>query len=145
MGKFITELEVKQVSEATATENAIWELTEPLIYESNKLGMVIVDRGVKTNFASVPRLPYFFLFAGGRNNAPAVLHDRLYGDEHNTGRGLRVNRLQADNLIFEATLDTLPSEGYSVKSIVMRILSYPLAAISWLSVRACGWYYWKNN
>lgn len=144
MGKFVTELKVKQVSEATSSEGAIWELTDPLIYISNKLGMIIVDEGIKTNFSSVPRVPILYLASGGRNNAPAALHDVLYSKAHDTGRSLIVTRLQADNLFFEAILDSLPTEGYSLRSIVMRILSYPLAAASWLFVRVCGWYYWAR-
>lgn len=142
MGKFITELQVKQVSEATYKDNAIWELTEPLIYESDKIGLVIVKRGVRTNFSSVPRVPLLFLFAGGRYNTPAALHDKLYDRNHQTGACLTVTRLQADNLIFESILDSLPTEGYSLRSILMRILSYPLASISWLFVRCFGWRYW---
>lgn len=144
MGKFVTELKVKQVSEATYKDNAIWELTDPLIYQSEKIGMVIVDSGVKTNFTTVPRVPVLYLFAGGRNNSPGALHDKLYSKGHDTGRSLIVTRLQADNLLFEATVDSFPYDGYSLKSIVMRILSYPLAAISWLFVRCFGWAYWQK-
>ena len=143
MGKFITELKVKQVSEATYKDNAIWELTDPLIYQSEKIGMVIVDSGKKTNFTTVPRVPVLYLFAGGRNNAPGALHDELYSKGHDTGRSLIVTRLQADNLLFESTVDSFPYDGYSLKSIFMRILSYPLAAVSWLFVRLFGWAYWR--
>lgn len=143
MGKFITPLKVEQVSEATATKNALWKLTEPLIYQSSKLGLVIVDRDKITDFASVPRLPISYLLAGGRSNAPGVLHDGLYDPEHETGRGLKVTRLQADNLIFEATLDSFPVEGYSVKSILKRQLVYLLAGVTWLGVRFFGWLYWE--
>lgn len=137
MGKYITPMIAQQISEN------LWEIKEPLIYKSNKLGFVIADTGTRTNFATVPRLPIFYLVAGGKNNPPAVLHDKLHEKEHTTGAGLKVTRLQADNLYFEAILDWIPVEGYSLKSIAMRVLSYALAAISWLFVRACGWYFWK--
>jgi len=142
MGKFITQLRVEQVSEATSMKPAIWRLTEPLIYESSKLGLIIVDRGIETDFASIPRIPIAYLIAGGRNNAAATLHDNLYGT-HNTGRDFPVTRLQSDNLIFEATLDSFPSEGYSLKSIIMRPAAYFLGGVQWAFVRCFGWAFWK--
>lgn len=142
MGRFITPLRVEQVSEATLTKNAVWRLTEPLIYESDKIGLVIVDRDTVTDFATVPRLPISYFLAGGRSNSPAVLHDHLYGQK-NTGRCKQISRLQADNLIFEAILDSLPDDGYSVKSILRRQLVYVLAGLTWLGVRSFGWMYWK--
>lgn len=143
MGKFHTPLRVEQVSEATATQPAIWKHLEPLIYESGKLGIVIVDRDKLTDFASVPRLPFSYSLFGGRSNAPAALHDRLYDPEHDTGRGVKVTRLQADNLIFEATVDSIPIEGYSFKSILKRVVIYVLAGMIWAGVRLFGWSYWK--
>lgn len=143
MGKFITTLKVEQVSEATGSKNALWRITEPLIYESDKLGMIIVDRGTLTDFASVPRLPITYLLAGGKSNAPGVLHDNLYGT-HNTGRDREVSRLQSDNIIFEAILDAYSPEGYSIKSILMRRFVYLLAGATWLGVRLFGWRFWKG-
>lgn len=143
MGKFHTPLRVEQVSEATSNAPSIWKFLEPLIYESSKLGLVIVDRNELTNFASVPRLPFSYWLFGGRNNAPSALHDNLYGPDHDTGRGVKVTRLQADNLIFEAILDSLPDEGYSIKSIMRRQAAYLLAGATWLGVRLFGWMYWK--
>lgn len=142
MGKFLTPLKVEQISESTGTKNALWRLTEPLIYESDKLGLVIVDRGTVTDFASVPRLPISYWLAGGRNNAPAVLHDNLYG-KRDTGRCRKVTRLEADNLIFEAILDSYEPDGYSIKSIMKRRLVYALAGATWFGVRLFGWMYWK--
>lgn len=130
MGKFITELKAKQISEGTYKSNAIWELTDHLIYDSNSLGLVIVDCGTKTDFSSVPRLPILYLFANGMNNAPTALHDKLYSEGHDTGRLLNVTRLQADNLLFEASIN-----GF---------MSYPLAAVSWIFVRCFGWWYWRR-
>lgn len=143
MGKFLTPLRVEQVSEATATEPAVWRLTEPLIYESCKLGLIIVDKGTLTNFASVPRLPLSYWLFGGRSNAPAALHDPLYGPEHDTGRGIKVNRLQADNLLFESTVDSMPVDGYSLESIIKRQLVYAMAGCIWIGVRLFGWRHWK--
>lgn len=127
MGKFITPLRVEQVSEATEHGNSIWKLLDPLIYQSDRLGLVIVDSGTQSDFASVPRLPISFLFAGGRSNAPAVLHDDLYNKK-------TVTRLQADNLIFESIVDSLPNN---------KMLAYAVAGVTWLSVRLFGWAYWR--
>lgn len=135
MGKWITELKTVQINEN------LHELTEPLIYISSKIGMVIVDAGTRTDFASVPRIPIAYLIAGGRTNAAATLHDSLYG-KHNTGRCKEVTRLQSDNLIFEATLDSLPSEGYSLKSILMRPAAYFLGGVQWVFVRLFGGSHW---
>ena len=101
-----------------------------------------MDARTKTDFASVPRIPIAYLIAGGRANASATLHDNLYGT-HNTGRGKEVTRLQADNLIFEATLDSFPSEGYSLKSIIMRPAVYFLGVVQWVFVRVFGWSHWR--
>ncbi len=120
---------MKQVNEKQ------WILLEPLIYRSSKLGLIAVDQGLQTDFASVPRIPIAYLVAGGRANSSATLHDYLYETHQFT-------RLQADNLIFEATLDSLPSEGYSLKSILMRPAAYFLGGVQWLFVRCFGWRYW---
>lgn len=112
-----------------------WELTEPLIYRSNKIGLIAVDQGLQTDFASVPRIPLAYLIAGGRTNASAALHDYLYETHQFT-------RLQADNLIFEATLDSLPVEGYSLRSILIRPAAYFLGSVQWVFVRAFGVSHW---
>lgn len=144
MGKFHTPLRVEQISEATSIAPAVWKFSDPLIYESSKLGIVIVDRNELTNFASVPRLPFAYWLMGGRSNAPAGLHDKLYGPEHDTGRGKIVTRMQADNLIFEATVDSLEIKGYSLKSIIMNLAVYVVAGLTWVGVRSFGWLYWEK-
>ena len=129
MGKWITELKVKQIDEKH------WELIDPLVYRSDKIGLIAVDQGLITDFASVPRIPIAYLIAGGRANASATLHDYLYTTH-------QVSRLKADNLIFEATLDSFPSDGYSLKSILMRPAAYFLGSVQWVFVRAFGWRFW---
>ena len=127
MGKFVTSLKAEQIDEN------YWILTEPLVYRSDKLGFIIADQGTKTNFASVPRLPVFWLFAGGKNNPPAALHDRGYEEK-------KFTRLQYDNMFFQAIIDWI-DKIYG--SVFMRVIAYPLAAVSWLFVRVFGWNYWK--
>lgn len=72
MAEFKTELVVKAVDDET------WKLTEDLVYESGIVGLVIVRHGFITDFASVPRLPLAYLFAGNTAHEAAVIHDYLY-------------------------------------------------------------------
>lgn len=57
---------------------AVWELLEPLFFESDQFGDLIVPPTFRTNYASVPRLPLVFLLAGDRSYKEAALHDFLY-------------------------------------------------------------------
>lgn len=68
---FKTELCCKQITDD------IWELTEPLVYESAH-GTFTVPVGFRTDFASVPRAPIAWWFCGGNGEAAAVVHDWLY-------------------------------------------------------------------
>lgn len=59
--------------------DAMWILTEPLVYESVTLGRVLtVPAGFKTDLASVPRVPILYTLAGGTSDEAAVVHDYLY-------------------------------------------------------------------
>lgn len=58
---------------------SFWILNQPLFYESAHLNAVIrVPTGFKTDFASVPRIPFIFSFFGDRAHHEAVIHDYLY-------------------------------------------------------------------
>jgi hypothetical protein len=61
-----------------AAGRAQWELTAPLMFESERFGTLIVPPTFRTNYASVPRLPLVFLLAGDRSHKEAALHDWLY-------------------------------------------------------------------
>jgi hypothetical protein len=76
---------------------AVWELLDPLFFESDQFDDIIVPPTFRTNFASVPRLPLIFLLAGDRAHKEATLHDYEY-----TVR--RRPREQADALFLEALL-----------------------------------------
>ena len=84
MGKFITQLEMKQIQEATPSRKAVYELTNDLIYYSYTLKCLIhVPKGFKTDLASVPRwLIFAYSLFGNLGNAAAVLHDFLYSLPH---------------------------------------------------------------
>lgn len=54
----------------------LWRLTREFRFDSRLLGArLIVDPGLVTDLASVPRFPGAYLVAGGFGQGPAVLHD----------------------------------------------------------------------
>lgn len=75
--RFLTEL---WASRTTLQKNHVaggWRVEQPLIYDSLICGLVTVPKGFETDFASVPRLPFMFVFFGDRVHAAAVIHDYL--------------------------------------------------------------------
>jgi hypothetical protein len=73
---FLSPLCVEQISE---DGNGIWQLRDPLRYASALLnGIISAEKGFVTDFASVPRLPFAWMLAGGVANRAAVIHDLLY-------------------------------------------------------------------
>lgn len=94
-------------------------LTQDFVYSSDHLGrLVTVPAGFKTDYASVPRLPFAYLLFGGRAQWAAVIHDYLY-------RTASVPRADADATFLEAmTVSNLPAWQ-----------RYPM----WAAVRAFGW------
>lgn len=115
--KFLTPLAVIQVTETD------WRLETPLVYWSEMLDrQLVVPSGFITDFASVPRLPFIYWFAGGATEAPAVLHDWFYRTCNE-----EVTREQADALLYEAIV----ARGYS------RLRGW----LMWAGVRVGG--YWS--
>ena len=53
-------------------------LFEPLVYDSDLVGQIVVPTGFQTDFASVPRLPLVYRAWGDRAHREAVIHDYLY-------------------------------------------------------------------
>lgn len=113
--QFLTTLRVEEIDETN------WRLTAPLHYHSAILGAVIVvPEGFITDFASVPRLPFLYWFAGDTARKAAVIHDWLY--RTNT---VKMDRAQADAIFAEA----IESLGYwKARSWFM-----------WAGVRMGGW------
>lgn len=116
MAKFLSQLEVEYIDAATR------RLTKPLVYQSDILGeCVIVPKGFKTNFASVPRfLPLAYALFGDTAHRAAALHDWLYSEECSG-----VARADADAVFLEA----MQSEK----------MSWWRRGAMWLGVRALGW------
>lgn len=77
----------------------VWRLLEPLVHWDRQGRVWTVPANFETDLASVPRLPLAYWLAGGRGNAPAVVHDWMY-------RALPVTKLEADRLFFEGLEDT---------------------------------------
>lgn len=70
--------------------------------------LVVVPEGYETDFASVPRLPFAYLVAGGRAPKSATLHDFLYS--------IRAGREYADDVFLAA----MKAEG--VGPIIRRLM-----------------------
>jgi hypothetical protein len=79
MSRFVSRLAAMNIDPDFAGGRGLWELTEPLVYESDVALMTItVHTGFKTDFASVLRLPVIYLLFGDKAHAPATVHDYLY-------------------------------------------------------------------
>lgn len=79
MSQFLTGLSVRLVSIPAGGGRGLWELTSPLMYQSDVAGATIaVPRGFHTDFASVPRIPIAYMLAGNTAHDAAVVHDYLY-------------------------------------------------------------------
>ena len=116
MAKFLTELVAKKI------DRKFWELTAPLVYDSDLLGLTMtIDTGFKTDFASIPRAPLAYWLVGGMAEASATVHDKLYQIQTCT-------RKEADDVMLEA----MKAEGIERWR---RNLIYA-------GVRAGGWYTW---
>ena len=72
MSKFLTTLKVESITDD------IWRLIEPLEYDSDILGKIIVPARFYSDLASVPRIPIVFDLWGKRSHYEAVIHDYLY-------------------------------------------------------------------
>lgn len=73
MGKFLTELETRQLDD----KNSV--LLKPLQYRSEILGGILeVETGFISDGSSTPRVPFIYAFYGGRAHREGFVHDRLY-------------------------------------------------------------------
>jgi hypothetical protein len=94
MSRFLTTLKTEKIG-YDKDDRPVLRLLGPLIYESDRFGLIHVPVGFNTNFASVPRLPVIFLVAGDRAHEQACVHDFEY-----TVR--RRSRDDADAIFLEA-------------------------------------------
>jgi len=132
MGKFETKLRVEKISERC------WKLTDPLVYRSDTIGVIIVDTGFVTNFASVPRLPFMYLLFGGVGDEAATLHDWLYRKDHtqSTGHERKIDRATADKVLRGVIIECLTNDGSS------HLTACLTAWLMWAGVRIGGARHW---
>jgi len=148
MSRFITDLQVKELSEASFSERGSWELLSPLVYESDVAKTIIcVPKGFKTDFASIPRLPFVFWILGDRYRKPAVIHDYLYGTHELT-------REEADGVLFEASkcVDVEWENKYCsahwydrVWIVCKKNASWLRRGSMWVGLRLFGWTHWGKE
>lgn len=74
---FLTELAARKVREAGSLGRSTWVLQTDLAFLSEIYGLIVVEAGFETDFASVPRIPIVYWLAGGTADASAVVHDYL--------------------------------------------------------------------
>lgn len=116
---FLTTLQITELPDGE------WELVDGLAYHSEILDrIVVVPRGFKTDLASVPRLPFVYMAAGGKANAPAVIHDFLYHTK-------ACDRRTADS-VFEEAMAVIGESWWRRKMM-------------WLGVRLFGWIPYDNS
>jgi hypothetical protein len=99
MSRFLSELQVELVSDATNSGRGTWRLTAPLIYQSDVAKQTFtVPAGFCTDFASVPRTPVAFLLTADSAHESSTVHDFLYSQPH------PVPRAMADAVLREASI-----------------------------------------
>lgn len=138
MGKFLTPLKVEKITERE------WMLTDALVYDSATVGVIVVRAGFKTNFGSVPRLPFIYLLFGGVGDEECTLHDHLYSAPHEiiSGSGLSVDRRTADRIMRGAIYERLRVDDASLPGILRNAVSLGLAWAMWAGVRVGGGPHW---
>ena len=123
MSKFLTELD----THLKCDSDNVWVLGSPLVYDSDLVGRIEVPSGFETDFASVPRVPIFYMLFGDRAHREAVLHDYLY-------------RIDAAPLVTYSQANKVFLEAMALreKSVFIR---YPM----WWGVVLGGWTAWKKK
>lgn len=144
MGKFYTQLELREIDSGGMFRRPRYQLISPLIYRSSNIGLVIVETDFDTDLDSTPRVPIFYRLLGNRGKAPAVLHDKLYTPPHESIPGVTITRAMADRVLRGATYESLRI-GYPDTAFdsVLNILCLWVAYGIWAGVRLFGWRHWR--
>ena len=147
MGRFLNELRVEKINHRA--NDRLYQLVEPLIYESNTVGIIIVPKGFKTDFSSVPRIPLAFWLFGAIGDEAGALHDYLYTD-HVTccNGGTKIDRATADKVLRGAIYSDLINrfdnfEQVTIFGIAKNTWAYITAWCFWAAVRVFGHRHWK--
>ena len=77
-------------------DDKYWEVLEEYSYETSK-GLVVVPKGFRTDYASVPKIFRNIINTYGDHTRAAVIHDWLYRNGHKLG----VSRKEADKVFLE--------------------------------------------
>ena len=115
MSEFLTEMDCTSLEDS----DKIWRLNKPLIFQSDILGKITAPAWFHTDFASVPRIPIFYMLYGGRAHHEGIIHDLLYRRdaadyiEFNEGMKHEVTFSQANQVFFEAM--TARHKSFAVK------------------------------
>ena len=118
---FLSQLDVVLIDEQKGT----WKLDSDLIYFSENIGgRITVPKGFSTDFASVPRVPVFYVLYANRGRKAAVVHDYLY-------RLGKATRAICDAVFREAMI----ADGESL----------PVALAMWAGVRIGGFFAYKGT
>jgi len=144
MGAFYTKPSMREIDSGGLFRRPRYRLTEPLIYRSSNIGLVIVDSDFDTDFDSTPRVPIFYMLLGNRGKYPAVLHDKLYTPPHESIPGVTVTRSMADKVLRGATYESLRvTEPETLADNLINITCLWIAWLIWVGVRIGGASHWK--
>lgn len=119
MSAFLDELHTTYLPEKSGSRPVFRLLHRFRAYSNVMHETVEVPAGFETDFASVPRMPLAYLYAGGKAPMSAVIHDYLYVTK-------KVSKEVADNVFYEL----LKVEGIGP---IRRRLMYQ--AVSWFGGR----------
>lgn len=109
----------------TEIDDSLFEVCDhPFRYASDIGGLITVNIGFRTDFASVPRLGIIYAMLGNYAHQPAVIHDYLYATAI-------TDRKTADNILLEA----------------MSVIGLPWWRMwpIFAGVRMGGWHAWNQH
>ena len=98
-------------------DDKYWEVLEEYSYETSK-GLVVVPKGFKTDYASVPKIFRNIINTYGKHGRAAVVHDWLYSSRCE----VNITRAEADKIFLEIMVE------WNVKKY-KRILMYILVRL----------------
>ena len=120
MSKFLTPLIVEKVEGSDDD----WKLVDLFQYQSDIGGLITVEIGMITDFASVPQFAWILFPKSGKYDGAALIHDHCYQKQI-------YPRAKADSIFLEA----------------MQVLEVPWwkRHIIYRSVRIFGGLYWEKH
>ena len=77
-------------------DDKYWEVTEDYFYQTS-IGIIVVPKGFKTDYASVPRIFRNIINSYGKHGRAAVVHDWLYSSQCK----IDITRAETDKIFLE--------------------------------------------